>query len=155
MRVVLEVAPCPVVHARGQPLGRRPNFQNALHAVMFEQLRTQDLRRFARGHAPRHVQLPQAILRRHVALREHEVVEIGGFDVGDSMLVAPHQNRSRQPRRQLPTVQLRQRRLHLVLQPDAGGQHQARNRQDDQKRDNDEDPQRRMPAFVFNFYAAS
>ena len=107
---------------RRQPLGIRANPQHPLGPVMIHKFRPQKLRRLARRHPPRHIHLPQPVLRRHIALRLEKIIEIRRFNVWNPMPVASDRNRNLQSRQlQLP-IKLRKRHMHRVLQPPRAAQ---------------------------------
>ena len=155
-RVIVEVAAVAVVESRGQPLRRRAHGQHTLHAVVFHELRSQDLRCLAGGHAARHIHLPEAVLGGHIALGKEQIVEVGGLHVGNAMLVAPHYDGRGQARRRHAAVELGQGGAHLVLQPHSAGQHGAGERQQEQEKKDQEHAQHWMaPPLQFQIRSAS
>ena len=62
--------------------------QVALQAVMFDERRTEDLGKLTGGVAAECVHLEEAVLRRHEALREEQIVEVGSVERGHTVAIA-------------------------------------------------------------------
>jgi len=151
LRIVFVIAPVAFAQRGRQPLRVGPNPQHPLHAVMLYQFRSKKLRYFAGCHAPRHVHLPQAVLRCHIPLRLEKIVEVRCFNVGDSVMIAPDKNRSRQPRQTQLSVKLRKRLAHRLLQPPRAA-YDGRSKCDHQHDDNTQKhAQDRPPAPLLDF----
>ena len=144
-RIIVEQPPVLVIEARSQPFRRRPHGQHPLHAVVLHQLWAQNLRCLAACHPASHIHLPKPVLRGHIALRKEQIVEVGGLNVRNAMLVPPHHDRCGQARRRHAAIELRQRGAHLMLQPHSTRDHSGCERQHQQKKKDQEHAQHRMP----------
>ena len=83
----------PTLRVVGGELGvieRAPEHEQARDAVVLQRLLAQHLAQPPLAGPPVHLHLPEAILRLDEALREEEVVEARGVDVGDAPGIAQH-----------------------------------------------------------------
>ena len=76
--VVLEEAAVLRRETGGEPLGGLAELQDALDAVVFDEVAAEDFGDLAGGDPAHHVHLPEAVLRGDVGLRGDEVVDGGG-----------------------------------------------------------------------------
>src|SRR5262249_16676512 len=75
--------------------------------------RTENLAELAPRQAPQEIQLPETVLRQHIALRLDQVVQRVRSDVRDSPGVAIHRHLLLQVRQRKGAIQLRQRPVDI------------------------------------------
>ena len=82
--------------------------KDALFFVALQQIGTQDFREFSRGVAAHAVHLPETVLSGDITLGEEQVVEIGGFDGGDAVIVSNDRHRRGEAGDRERSIELRQ-----------------------------------------------
>ncbi len=85
-----------------------PDLQSALGTIVRNERCTENLRKISSSMAAQRIHLPQPILRGHVALGHHEVVERTRPKMWNPMCIALHRNRSGEAGDRDRAVQLRQ-----------------------------------------------
>ena len=113
--------------------------QRAEEAVPIQRRLAHHLREAAGGPAPVHVHLPQPVLRGDVALGKEEVVQVGGFDVGDAPVVPVDPHLAAEPGQVHGALALGRRAAQVPVAPaDDGhpsGEHEGQqHHQEDQER---------------------
>ncbi len=86
--VVVEEAAVAVAHGCDDLLGLGAHFEQALDAVVGDEAFAEDFGDLSGDIAAGHIHLPEAVLGGDVALSGEEVVEVGGLDVRDAVLIA-------------------------------------------------------------------
>jgi hypothetical protein len=86
--VVVEEAAVAGVHRGDDLFGFGAHLEEALHAVVSDEAFAEDLRDLPGDVAAGHVHLPEAVLGGDVALGGEEIVEIGGLNVRDAVLIS-------------------------------------------------------------------
>src|SRR6185437_16107016 len=124
--IVLKIAAVGFTEVGDDALGGFPDEQYALHAVVLYVGGPEYFRHVSGGHAAGHVHLPESVLRGDVALRDEEVIEIGGLNVRHSVAVAAHRYGGVQAMQLKLAVKLWKRCAHVVFQPDGCADHDAR-----------------------------
>ena len=90
---------------------RTPEHEQARDAVVLQRLRAQHLAQPPLAGTPVHLHLPETVLRLDETLREEQVVEARGVDVGDAPGVAQHLDFARESRNFDAAIDLGQLRL--------------------------------------------
>src|SRR6202000_3341669 len=111
-RIVLKIAAVALGEPCGHALSCSPHLQYALHTIMLDQFFAQKFGQLARGHAARHIHLPETILRSDVTLRFKEIVEVCGFNMRNAMLISAHVDGGGEPRQTHLSIEPRARMPH-------------------------------------------
>ena len=109
----------PALGVVGGELGvveRAAEHEQARDAVVLQGLRAQHFAQPPLAGPPVHLHLPETVLGLDEALREEEVVEARGIDVGDAPGVAQHFDLAREPRNFDAAIDLGQLRLCQLLE---------------------------------------
>ena len=101
--------------------------------------RRKNLRHLTAYRATREVHLPQAVLRRHVALGEEQVFELCCGNVRHAVRIADHRNGRLQSSHADGAIELRQGRARAVIKPEErespGNDHKQQDPENDLERD--------------------
>src|SRR5579862_2387768 len=100
-------------------LGSSAQSQDALLAVMRDEIGTEQFGDLAAGEASHHVHLPEAVLRGDVSLSEEKVVKRRSFDGRDAVRIASDGNGCAESGRGNGAVKLRQGSADQVMRPQA------------------------------------
>ena len=117
--------------------------ENALLPVMQQEIRAQDLRHLPAGKAAGDVELPQPVLRRHVALGKQQVTHVLRPDVRHSLRVAQHAHRRAESGQPDASIQLRQHRAGAEIYPAKARNQNGSHRQDKQQQNSQQSSGRR------------
>jgi len=110
-----------------------------------DQLAAENRGKLARGVAAQELHLPQAVLRRHIPLRKHQVLDRAGVDVRDAARVALHRHRRTKAIDRQRAVELWQRLAHGLLGIVASANQSSRCQYDQHHADHAEHAQSPVP----------
>ena len=113
-------------------VGCDAELERALETVVGEECRAEDLGECAGGVAAEDIHLPEAVLRGDEALSDKEVVERGGTDVRDAVVVAPDGDWRGEAGEGDGSIELRQRIAHGLAKPVARDDESDDDEQDDE-----------------------
>jgi hypothetical protein len=128
-------------------VGSGANLQVALQPIMLNERWAEDFGKLAGGVAAESVHLEEAVLRGDVALREEQVVEIGGGDGGHALRVTRDSDGSRETGDGDIAFDLGERGVHGVAQPD-GHDKQQDERDKEERCEREEDAPQNAAGFA-------
>ena len=126
-------------------LGFGAHFEQTLDAVVGDEAFAEDFGDFSGDVAAGHVHLPEAVLGGDVALGGEEVVEVGGLDVRDAVLIAADGDLGGEARNLYRSVDLGQGGADGVLEPERSA---ADGRGSEQDEDDEEPCEETQPGVI-------
>ena len=106
------------IHAGHHAFRNLTQAENALLAIILDVLRAENHGEIAGSEAPRHVHLPETVLRSDISLGKEEVAQVGSGDVRYAQRIVSDNYRSDESGQANGAISLRQRGAHRAIKPE-------------------------------------